>query len=452
MKQDKIYIVVMAVVFLGLTVLFNFFPKTKYSPLEKRELTQFPKFSMASLTQGKYTTGISSWFSDTEPYRDTFLKASMWLKDKEKISVSPSTSVTFHAAAPAKKAAPLPDERDVQSFQNDADPENAKIAHKGIAIVGSGSNVRALMAYGGGPEGGVAYAQCCNTFAKTLGPGVKVYCMVIPTAIEYYCPREIQSCTTKEQPTISNIYKHLEPQVQAVNVYNALGRHYKEAIYLRTDHHWAPLGAYYAAEQFAKVAKVPFRNLSYYNADTVHRFVGSMYGYSKDIAVKRAPEDFIYYVPNRLNFRTTYVDFQIDKKYNVTGRGTPHKGEFFVKFRDGSSGAYCTFMGVDTRLAYLQTGTKNNRHLLIIKDSFGNALPAVLMYSFETISVVDVRYFTYNLADYVKKNHITDLALTLNVFSAYSDSFVNKALTMLRKGDPAPDMAKEAARLYGGKK
>lgn len=138
---------------------------------------------MASLTQGKYTTGISSWFSDTEPYRDTFLKASMWLKDKEKISVSPSTSVTFHAAAPAKKAAPLPDERDVQSFQNDADPENAKIAHKGIAIVGSGSNVRALMAYGGGPEGGVAYAQCCNTFAKTLGPGVKVYCMVIPTAI-----------------------------------------------------------------------------------------------------------------------------------------------------------------------------------------------------------------------------------------------------------------------------
>lgn len=27
MKQDKIYIVVMAVVFLGLTVLFNFFPK-----------------------------------------------------------------------------------------------------------------------------------------------------------------------------------------------------------------------------------------------------------------------------------------------------------------------------------------------------------------------------------------------------------------------------------------
>ena len=55
----------------------------------------------------------------------------------------------------------------------------------------------------------------------------------------------------------------------------------------------------------ARVAGVPFRDLSNYERRVVHGYVGSMYGYSQDIAVKNAPEDFVYYVPRNVSYTTT---------------------------------------------------------------------------------------------------------------------------------------------------
>ena len=62
------------------------------------------------------------------------------------------------------------------------------------------------------------------------------------------------------------------------------------------------------------------------------------------------------------------------------------------------------------------TDTKNHRKLLIIKDSFGNALPGYLFYSFEEIHVVDGRYFNKNMKKYVADNGITDILFANNVF------------------------------------
>ena len=62
------------------------------------------------------------------------------------------------------------------------------------------------------------------------------------------------------------------------------------------------------------------------------------------------------------------------------------------------------FMGGDTRATHVSTPTKNGRRLLIIKDSFGNALPAFLFFSFEDIYVVDFRYFQGNIKHYATEN------------------------------------------------
>lgn len=106
-------------------------------------------------------------------------------------------------------------------------------------------------------------------------------------------------------------------------MYTTLGKHANEDIYLRTDHHWSPLGGYYAAQEFARVAGVPFKDLSHYERRVVHGYVGSMYGYSKDISVKNAPEDFVYYVPKGVEYTTTYTNYTINKNYQVTGEGNP---------------------------------------------------------------------------------------------------------------------------------
>lgn len=432
MKFGSLFSFLLLLLFATFVVVFNTFPRSVYSPLEKRELAQFPSFSWQRLCSGAFMRDVSLWFSDTEPFRDHFMTMSMAVKEKMKLSTG-DDNVTFHAAdpdiavstmSPAEPLSSIAETTSPQSMEpyrsSTSTDENAKISNAGIIVTGRGKNVRAMMAFGGSRKGCVGYARAANLYQSTFGGKVQVYCMIIPTAVEYYCPSKARSVSRPEYPNIRSTYALLHPMVKAVDVYTPLGQHASEDIFLRTDHHWAPLGAYYAAQAFAKVAGVPFRDLDAYDRRVVHGYVGSMYGYAKDAAIKKAPEDFVYHVPKDVKFSTTYTDYTIDKHYRVIGEGKPHRGVFFQRYRDGSPGAYCTFMGGDTRIARVRTSTSGHRRLLILKDSFGNALPGYLFYSFSEIHVIDSRYFLKNMKNYVRENNITDILFANNIFKAYS--------------------------------
>ncbi len=442
--MTKLYIFLLSAVFLGFTIVFNTFPRSTYSELEKRELATFPEFTWESLWSGDYAAAISSWFSDSEPYRDKFLSLSMEVDNRMRLALS-DDNVTFHAPTAPIDYEEEEEEEDTSVAdsiaradsiaaapkKNPLANENAKIANAGIIIVGTGERVRALMLYHGKETMGAAYAELANTYKETFGDSVNVYSMAIPTAVEFYCPDKVRRQTRQQRPTLDNILAHLSPDVRAVDAYGVLSRHIDEDIYLRTDHHWSPLGAYYVAEEFARVAGVPFRDLSFYTQKVTHNFVGSMYGYSNDIAVKNAPEDFIYYVPDSVEYTTTFVNFDVDSAYQVTGESRPYKSKYFFHYRDGNSGAYSTFMGGDMKLTKVETSTNNGRRVLIIKDSFGNAIPGYLFYSFEEVHVVDFRYFTKNMRRFVADNRITDILFAYNMFNACSKSASRKPLQYL---------------------
>jgi len=430
MTQNKIYLTIMAVVFVGFVVVFTTFQRSTYSELEKRELATFPRFSFDRLWQGQYTDSINTWFSDTEPYRDWFMELSMNEKLWLSLKVGGDEAVTFHASTEAdpEMDAELAmemedfDPDDIENYENrQTANDKAKVSNHGIIIVGTGDKVRALMAYGG-VKGGDGYAETANTYKKAF-PSVNVYCMVVPSAAAFYTPEKAKGFTRDQLSTIKNIFEHLDSNVKAVDVYTPLGQHADEDIYLRTDHHWSPLGAYYAAQKFAEVAGVPFRDLKSYDRHVVHGYVGSMYGYSQDISLKRAPEDFVFYKPKNIQYSTTYIKYTVNANYQVTAESAPREGEFFYSYKDGSGGAYCTFMGGDTKLTVVRTGTKNNRRLIILKDSYGNALPGYLFYSFQEIHVIDARYFTKNMRNYVRDNHITDILFANNIFKAFGKTY-----------------------------
>lgn len=432
MKQDKIYLILTATLFAGFAIVFNTFPRTRYSELEKRELATFPPFSLDSLWSGTFTDGVGEWFSDSQPFRDDLMTLSMMVNGWTVLHFG-DERITFHAAkegtADAGEMSEIldPEEEDIDDGRNPEQyvnkltaNEKAKVSNAGIVIVGGDTQVRALMCFGGGAKSGTPYARTCNLYQKEF-PDVRVYCMVIPSAAAFYMPEQVRKMSREQLPTLRNIYSNLDSAVTAVDVYTVLGEHAGEDIYLRTDHHWSPLGAYYAARKFAREAGVPFHDLDepgYYRPDTIHRFVGSMYGYSQDIAVKKSPEDFIYYLPERAVYETTFTNYTIDECYQITAVGTPHKEEYFKKFRDGSSMAYSTFMGGDVKLTQIRTDVANGRRLIILKDSYGNALPGYLFYSFEEIHVIDGRYFTYNMKKYVADHGITDILFANNIFQA----------------------------------
>lgn len=435
MTLRSTYIYFISLLAFVLTVVFNFYPRSTYSELEKRELKTFPTFNWDDVASGKFTSEVSAWFSDSEPYRDKLMTLSMLIKKSLAVNIgSEEEAVVFHASTDVE-------EDGEQAFNADADmadyenhinaDANAKIANAGIIIVGSGANVRALMAFGGSSKGGVAYAEAANKYYEVFGGKVNIYCMVIPTSTEFYCPEKARSATNPQLPTIKNIYNHLTPGVKAIDVYTPLSKHVDEDIYLRTDHHWAPLGGYYAAQKFAEIAGVPFKDLNHYTRKVVHGYVGTMYGYSKDIAVKNAPEDFVYHEPNGIAYTTTYVNYDINADYKVTGEHKPFTGKYFAHFKDGSPNAYCTFMGGDTKITTVRTATKNGRRLIILKDSFGNTIPGYLFFSFEEIHVIDSRYFTKNMKQYVADNHITDILFANNIYKAYSTASCHNYLRFL---------------------
>jgi len=283
----------------------------------------------------------------------------------------------------------------------------------GLVIIGSGKTVRACNAFGATNEKLEAYADVVNKYKETF-PQANVYFIAIPTPVEYYLPNRYRDFSRSERDAIDVLFNRLRSDVKKVDAYYTLRNHVTEPIYSRTDHHWAPLGAYYAAEEFAKVAEVPFKDLSNYEKCVIQRYIGSFKRY--DVAIAGAPEEFVYYVPKDATYNTTYVTYTLDKaRRNVIRETAPTSGNFYIKFNDGSGGAYCTFMGGDSKLTKVETGVKNGRRLVILKDSFGNALPGYLFYSFEEIHVIDCRYYTQNFTEYVEDNKITDILFANNM-------------------------------------
>ena len=274
--MNKPYLAIVCVLFITFTVVFCTFHRPEYSELEKRELAVFPAFSLDKLAEGTFTSEVSSWFSDSEPFRDVFMHLSMGFKDFIHLSGG-HDNISFHASANTQSEDEEDEEdidRQMALLEAGADSlnghqgfapadENAKIANNGILIIGEGDNVRALMAYGGSGRGCVGYARAANKYKDTF-PDVNIYCMVIPTSVEYYCPEKARKRSNPQRPTIDNVIEHLSPGVKMVDIYYTLRDHAAEDIFLRTDHHWAPLGAFYAAKHFAEVAGVPFRDLDAY--------------------------------------------------------------------------------------------------------------------------------------------------------------------------------------------
>lgn len=216
----------------------------------------------------------------------------------------------------------------------------------GIIVVKNDSLLRAMSFFTGKAEGGTWYSDAINAYQKAMGDEIQVYNMIIPISSAFYWPEDYTEVKTNSQrATLNNMYAHIDNKVKKIDLWNILEQHKDEAIYARTDHHWLPLAAYYAAQQFASVAKVPFRNLSSYEQQTIHRFVGSMAHFSGDATLmKSSPEDFIFYTPKNCPIKTTYIEYILQNR-RVVGTKPAVDGNFFWKYNDGSSNAYCTFMG-----------------------------------------------------------------------------------------------------------
>ena len=415
-----ISLMIIVPIFFVAALLMVILPRPEVSEIEKRKLAGMPEFTFDSYFSGEYTAGLTEHYDDTVPYRDDLKNVGYSFKslfgihteDEVKVVGKPSVIKPVGDNKDGQSEASEPDAAEnsktesQQSGENqgtESQPEHSRDGH-----------YRALELFGGGS--GSTYAEALNNFHKDLGDSVKIYSMVAPLASEYYTPASYSDFNASQKDSIKSIESKLDKDIVSIDITDVLGEHKDEEIYFRTDHHWTPLGAYYAAETFAKAAGLSFKDLSTYKKNDMEGFVGTMYGFTEDANLNNDPEVFSYYTPGNIDKCMTYY-YTTDFEY--TG-----KGRFFNGVGDVRS-AYLTFMGGDEQVVKVKTDVKNGKKLLIVKDSYGNAIPGYLFGSYEEIYVVDMRYFGLNLVDFVKQNNVTDMLFTMVSYSAVGDNADN---------------------------
>lgn len=263
-----------------------------------------------------------------------------------------------------------------------------------------------------------SWTKGVNAFKAAL-PDVNVYNMVVPTSSEFYTPEGMDNFTSSQWNKIEHIRAGLK-DVENIDVYSALNAHTDEEIFSRTDHHWFPLGGYYAAEVFAKKAETGFPPIQAYEKVSRGGFVGSMYMYTESSLLYNDPEQFDLYIPpNNGKLKTTYYDGYFMNKRSGELITSPDAGAY-----------YCSFLGADNVIAEIETDVKNGRTLVIFKESYGNAVVPFLTSSFEKIYVCDIRYFYKNAVQFCKDVCATDLLFSVCTYTPAGNngSYLDKIL------------------------
>lgn len=445
-----ISLMIMVPVFAVVALFLLFFQRPTESQLEKRKLEPFPTFSFQSYFDGSFTSGITKYYDDTVPFRDNFKNAGNNFKSlfgfrtgntTEVIGdikkVESKTSKTESSKPQSSK--PSTSDSNEQSSQVSEEESNQKDYTKeeadanwanGNIVVEQDGHYRALELFGGGS--GKNYIKALNNFRKDLDSNVKIYSMIAPLASEFYTPSNFSEYNASQKECFDNIASKLDPGITSVDIVSVLAKHTEEPIYCRTDHHWQPLGAYYASQAFAAAAGVDFKDLSTFTKHDNEGFVGSMYAFTKSANILNDPETFTYYEPSNIKDCKTYY---YNTSFEYTGSGNFFNGV-------DTANSYLVFMGGDEQIVKVKTNVHNGRKLCIVKDSYGNAEPPYYMNGFEEIYVVDMRYFNLNLVDFVNQMGITDLLFTCVSYSAVGDNADNlENLRTQAKGQKIVDQA-----------
>lgn len=262
-------------------------------------------------------------------------------------------------------------------------------------------NGRAMEPFGGSAYGGELTAEIYNKFKERVGEHVNVYAMPIPLASAFYAPEGFESSISAAVNCFGGLRDALV-DVTYVDLIAALSPHTGENIYARTDHHWNALGAYYAAQALCLAADVPFATLDSFTQNSFEGFLGSVYSSWGISELKNYPETFVWYEPTQ-----EYTAHYYSQNYNFSFSGTLFS----------TSKSYVKFIYGDSYAVRVETGVRNGRKMLVIKDSFGNALAPFLISGFEEVYVVDFRDFNVNILEFIEENEITDVTLALSAFS-----------------------------------
>ncbi len=294
----------------------------------------------------------------------------------------------------------------------------AQFSNNGIVVDGVEmyGEIAGVMLFGGSASAGQYYANVLNAYRQALGDEVNIYNLLIPTSAEFYLPNRFSRYSSSQQDSINYIYSLLDDGITTIDAYSAIKAHSDEYIYARTDHHWMQLGAYYAYTAFSETLGQAYPALSEYEHRQKDGFIGSLYHYTNDSRLLTAPETFVYYMPPNVDY--------VVRQLNYNTLAYMYDNQLYHEYASGGN-MYGMFLGGDALHLKIETSVANGKSIVVFKESFGNAFIPFLVNNYETVYVIDIRYFGPSAIDYIKDEQINDVLFLNNIFAANTHSLIS---------------------------
>lgn len=412
-----------------------------YSESEKRELHKFPEFTFSSLASGEYFDNINLWYSDTFPFRDALINLNGILKG----SLVIDNSVEIHGDLTVGDDIP-----DTTSKQENVSSENQgpQTENPPDGVNSSSSQTSSVISPPTPPPATVEtlgaimrvgdtafeyynfvqriadiYASNISYAADSLVGKAKVYAIIAPTSMGITLPDSMADTvkSSNQKDALDYIYNGMSSNVVKVNPYKTLRAHKGEYIYFRTDHHWTSLGAYYAYCDLMKSMGITPPELDVFVKREFGGYLGSFYRQTKSPYLAKNPDTVVAFEPPWTNTITTTLSpgNVLDKKIVSDGNALSQGNK------------YLCFISGDRPYGVINNPTiTDGSSCLIVKESFGNAMVPFFVANYQTVHVIDYRYFdtvdSRKLAQFVTDNGIKDVVFVNNISATRNEALVNK--------------------------
>ena len=392
----------------GMPFLYFMLPKQKISIDEKRKLAIVPELNYESYIKGAWADSIDSYVDDHFPFRTTMVDMAVelqsWkgvhLKEQEKIFVSEKPKIQ------KKKT-----ESDSTASKMDFLDEFEQ-AYSGSMLIINGS---VYPMGGGSPAMSKHFAKMVSEYAEQLRGEARVFSAVAPLSSAFIPVEKYKNYNTQNKNTLKAIGSSLSNGAIFCDLFEEMNKHAGEKMYFSTDHHWKPIGAYYAYAAFCKAAGFEPVPVNKMEKRTKYNFLGSLYQHTLDPSVRNNPDTMEYYIPKVMTNAVRFTPY---------GYSKTSKSSVFAHSASGGN-TYSTFISGDAPMMRINTNVKNGKKAIVIKNSYGNAFVVYLISHYEEIWVVDFRYSKQNIIETIRKNKINDMIFAMGMYGAMSKGTIN---------------------------
>ena len=347
-----------------MAALFLVLPEKDFSETEKRYLEDFPKLTWESLSSGEFGADIETYMADHIPGRDFLVGMNAYLEKWTGRQVSKDIYV-----AEGDRLVEAPVEWNAMQAQQ---------------------NMMAV-----------------NMFAETIGTDVDF--MIVPSA-GWAVEDSIEGLADPymDEQLIGDLYALAGENLNTLDILSVYENMDRDTLYYRTDHHWTSLGAYTAYKTYMESMGRDYRDQADFTVDTVEGFYGTTYSRS---ALWMTPTEPLEMWTGNENL--TVVNGESEDV---------HSGVFYEE-RLQEADKYTVYLdGNHSTVRIENPDNAGKGKILVVRDSYSNCLGCFLAESYETVVLVDLRYYKESISELYAQETFDDVLVCYSLSNFMTDT------------------------------